>query len=218
MGLLGVSCLKQTHQLAALPHVCTHVGIVLGNEALQAPRLCSGQGEHGLKALRMPLAKPKGLAVTQILPGSLEITENKRSIQRTDPHHAKDLPRRHPRLFPVTLQPQGLVSSLATWQEQKQHFSITPAGLLGRLEHHLRALPWFYSPLGQTGRCLAVWRSRTTPSTSRGPSPTAWPAPTSARPPTPSGPGRAWWKSMSQVGKHSACPERGGGGGERRWG
>lgn len=138
---------------------------------------------------------------------------------------------RHPRLFPATLQPEGLVSGLTTWmwpgvfqpappgpgpaqgQEQKQHFSITPAGLLGCLEHHLRALPRSFSPLGQTGRCPAAWRSRTTPSTSRGPSPTAWLAPTSARPPTPSGPGRAWWKSMSQVGKHSACPERGGGGG-----
>lgn len=57
----------------------------------KAPSLCSGQGEHGLKALHIPLAKPKGLDVTQILPVSLEITENKRSVQRGNPHHAKDL-------------------------------------------------------------------------------------------------------------------------------
>lgn len=70
---------------------------------------------------------------------------------------------------------------------------------------HLWGQPWSLSPPGQMGPCLGVWRSRTTPSTSKGPCPTAWPAPTSARPPTPSGHARAWWRSMSQVGQHLGC-------------
>lgn len=73
--------------------------------------------------------------------------------------------------------------------------------------HHSVDLPSLF-PLGQMGLCQGAWKSRTTPSTLKGPSPTAWLAPMSVRPPMPSVPGRGWWKSMSQVGKHLVCFER----------
>lgn len=48
-----------------------------------------------------------------------------------------------------------------------------------------------------------AWRPRTEPSSSGGPSTTAWQGPTCVRPPTPSAHARARWRSTSQVG---SCP------------